>query len=114
MCHDGDVAGGMGGGWGKRGSGVPLAQRVRAGHPQVAEVAAPGAAPDEACPARHCWVSDAADGSGVKRPGLLVEWRALDGLWEGRVLYLALLRPGLEPRWALVEEWLPADLLTPC
>jgi hypothetical protein len=49
----------------------------------------------------------------VKRPGLLVEWRAGDGHWEGRVVYLALVRPGSEPGWALVEEWLPAELLTP-
>ena len=97
----------MGGGWGKRGSGIPLAQRVRADRPE------PGPSAD-ACPARHCWVSDAVDGHGVKRPGLLIEWRAVEGRWEGRVLYLALLRPSLEPGWALVEEWLPAELLTPC
>ncbi|MBJ7359487.1 MAG: hypothetical protein JHD21_19170, partial [Nocardioides sp.] len=67
--------------------------------------------PASACPARHCWVADAADGLGEKRPGLLVEWRAAGGRWEGRVVYPALLRPGA---WALVEEWVPAELLTPC
>ncbi len=62
------------------------------------------------CPARHCWVADAADGRGTKRPGLLVEWRQAEAGWEGRVVYAAEIRPG---RWALVEEWLPAALLTP-
>jgi hypothetical protein len=97
----------MGGGWGKRGSGVPLAQRVRAG--QEVPVAERAAA--DACPARHCWVAEAVDGLGVKRPGLLVEWRAVDRRWEGRVVYVARLRPGA---WVVVEEWLPAELLTPC
>jgi len=111
----GGMGGGTGGGWGKRGMGVPLAQRTRVGH--VGPESEPARAPrvDEDCPARHCWVSDAADGRGVKRPGLLVEWRATElGRWEGRVLYLALLRPTTGSGWALVEEWLPAELLTPC
>jgi hypothetical protein len=88
------MAGGMGGR-----SGIPLAQRVRAGL----------SAYDE-CPARHCWVADAADGHGVKRPGLLLEWRRSDAGWEGRVVYAAQVRPG---RWALVEEWVAAAALTP-
>jgi hypothetical protein len=63
-----------------------------------------------ACPGRHCWVSDAVDYRGIKRPGLLVEWRRTnDGTWEGRVLYIAELRTG---RWATVEEWLPSSRLT--
>ncbi|NUR07537.1 MAG: hypothetical protein HOQ22_10660 [Nocardioidaceae bacterium] len=65
---------------------------------------------DEACPARHCWVSGAADERGVKRPGLLVEWRSVAGAWEGRVVYVAQLRAGT---WSVVEEWLPESLLTP-
>jgi hypothetical protein len=64
----------------------------------------------EECPARHCWVCDAVDGVGVKRPGLLVEWRTREAGWEGRVVYVALLRAG---GWTLVEEWVPADLLAP-
>ena len=79
--------------------GLPMARRVRLG----------GVADD--CPARHCWVSGAADDDGVKRPGLLVEWRAAPhGGWEGRVVYVARLRAGA---WALVEEWVAASLLTP-
>jgi hypothetical protein len=37
------------------------------------------------------------------------------GRWEGRVTYPARLRP-LEANggWLVVEEWLPAELLTPC
>ena len=69
-----------------------------------------GTAPVDDCPSRHCWVAGAADDEGVKRPGLLVEWRAAPDGWEGRVVYAARLRSGA---WALVEEWLPASLLTP-
>jgi hypothetical protein len=65
---------------------------------------------EDDCPARHCWVSGGVDESGIKRPGLLVEWRPADSGWEGRVVYAAQLRAGV---WALVEEWLPATLLTP-
>ena len=97
----------MGGGWSKRGTGVPLADRVRSDRP-------PPAAPTEACPARHCWVSGAVDAEGVKRPGLLLEWRQVRGRWEGRVTYVARLRPlEADGGWLVVEEWLPAELLTP-
>lgn len=95
----------MGGGWGKQGSGVPLADRVRPGAPQ-----GPVPEPSGDCPARHCWVAGAADGQGVKRPGLLLEWRPAAVGWEGRVIYAACLRAGV---WSLVEEWLPASQLTP-
>ena len=96
----------MGGGWGKRGSGVPLAQRVRGDLPPAQDPVGPD------CPARHCWVSGAVDAEGVKRPGLLLEWRQVAGRWEGRVTYAARLRP-LEANggWLVVEEWLPAELL---
>jgi hypothetical protein len=44
------------------------------------------------------------------RAGLLIEWRKADrGRWEGRVVYLAELRPG---RWSVVEEWVAAELLS--
>jgi hypothetical protein len=76
--------------------------------------AGPGSeGPSDRCPTRHCWVSDAADGAGVRRPGLLVEWRQPDRTgagWEGRVVYAAQVRAD---SWVLVEEWLPAALLTP-
>jgi hypothetical protein len=113
LCHHSGMAGGMGGGWGKRGSGVPMAQRVRAGQPTPQ----PGPAPEPIgpdCPARHCWVSGAVDAEGVKRPGLLLEWRQVHGRWEGRVTYVARLRPLEAHGWLVVEEWLPAELLTPC
>ena len=108
----------MGGGWGKRGSGVPLAHRVRGDLPPAHQAggahynARGPVGPD--CPARHCWVSGAVDAEGVKRPGLLMEWRQVAGRWEGRVTYAARLRP-LEANggWLVVEEWLPAELLTP-
>lgn len=89
------------GGYGQ-GSGVPLHARTRSGTPAPAH-------DDEACPARHCWVSVPVDGNRA-RPGLLLEWRQVErGRWEGRVVYAAQLRPG---RWATVEEWVPAELLT--
>lgn len=90
-----------------RGSGVRLQDRVRAGGGGPAE---PVAVPErEPCPARHVWVSLPVDATEV-RPGLLLEWRKAAHRWEGRVVYLAELRPG---RWSLVEEWIPAELLTP-
>ncbi len=100
----------MGGGWSRRGAGVPLAQRVRGDQPAPP----PARDPLGDCPARHCWVSGAVDAEGVKRPGLLLEWRQVAGRWEGRVAYAARLRP-LEANggWLMVEEWLPAELLTP-
>ena len=103
--------GGMARGGYGQGSGVPLRARTRVG---ARAEAAPETTPtpaydDEACPARHCWVSVPVDGS-TPRPGLLLAWRRVErGRWEGRVVYVALLRPG---RWATVEEWLPAELLT--
>lgn len=97
----------MAGGWGKRGSGIPLSQRVRTDAAGAGGRTDPEVGP---CPARHCWVADAADGHGVKRPGLLVEWRRGPAGWEGRVVYAVRLRPDT---WQLVEEWLPGALLTP-
>lgn len=80
-------------------------------HPSMAQRVAQTRRSTGACPARHCWVADTADGDGVKRPGLLVEWRlSTAGLWEGRVIYSAELRNG---RWGIVEEWVGADLLLP-
>jgi hypothetical protein len=69
-----------------------------------------GSSTYDECPARHCWVADAVDNGGVKRPGLLVEWRQSETGWEGRVVYAAQVRAG---RWALVEEWVAAALLAP-
>ena len=101
MWHDGAVAGGMA----KRGSGIPLRDRVRTGGVPL------GAAPlGPWCPARHCWVADAVDGDGEKRPGLLMEWRQRERRWEGLVVYAARIRPH---GWGLVQEWVPAELLTP-
>ena len=85
----------------KRGGagGIPMSERVRRTEPRSVDD----------CPARHCWVSDAADRAGTKRPGLLLEWRQGRTGWEGRVVYAAMLRG---EGWASVEEWVPAGLLT--
>ncbi len=91
------VGGGM-----RRGWRMPLEDRVAPTHP-----ADQGRSADES-PAPHCWVLDAADRSGVRRPGLLVVWRQGPGGWEGRVVYVGSLRAR---GWALVEEWVPAALL---
>ena len=93
------------GGYG-RGTGIPLRDRVRSGEAPAS--ADPGAPP--AYPGRHCWISVPVDGI-QPRPGLLMEWRKADrGRWEGRVVYVAELRPGA---WATVEEWVSAELLAP-
>ncbi len=95
-----------GGGYG-RGTGIPLKDRVRVDKgSEGSATPAIAAAPEH--PGRHCWVSVPVDAS-QPRPGLLLEWRRAGHLWEGRVVYLAQLRPG---RWAAVEEWIPAELLT--
>ncbi|GAC1524079.1 MAG: hypothetical protein NVS3B1_11370 [Marmoricola sp.] len=93
-----------GGGYG-RGAGIPLKDRVRAGQHTEPAPSSAGAPPQ---PGRHCWITLPFDAS-EPRPGLLLEWRRAGHLWEGRVIYAAQLRPG---RWASVEEWLPAELLT--
>lgn len=95
------------GGYG-RGAGIPLKDRVRVdrtGHGPSRPTAA-AAGPEH--PGRHCWVSVPVDAS-QPRPGPLLEWRRAGHPWEGRVVYVAQLRPG---RWATVEEWIPAELLT--
>lgn len=92
----------MAGGYG-RGAGIPLKDRVR-----VDQQSEPVSAAGAEHPGRHCWVSVPVDASSP-RPGLLLEWRRAGHLWEGRVVYVAQLRPG---RWATVEEWIPAELLT--
>jgi hypothetical protein len=86
----------------KRGGGIPMSERV------VRATSRPST--EDGCPARHCWVGDPVDESGVKRPALLVEWRrTTSGAWEGRVVYLARLR---RDAWVMVEEWIPAAMLT--
>jgi hypothetical protein len=98
----------MAGGFG--GTGLPLGARNRA-RTAPAPPVAPGverAAELTPCPVRHCFVSAPVDG-GTGRPGLLLEWRKVEGGgWEGRVVYAAELRPG---QWATVEEWVAAGLL---
>lgn len=90
------------GGYG-RGTGVPLRDRVRAGE-------TPSAPETPAYPGRHCWISVPVDGI-APRPGLLLEWRKAErGRWEGLVVYVAELRPGV---WAAVQEWVASELLAP-
>ena len=69
-----------------------------------------GAPAAAAGPAAGVSRTDAVDGDGEKRPGLLLEWRQRDRRWEGLVVYAARIRPH---GWGLVQEWIPAELLTP-
>ena len=57
---------------------------------------------------RHCWVREPPEAAGTW-PGLLVEWRQRDGVWQGRVAYTVTGPHGP----ALVEAWLPAARLEP-
>ena len=94
---------GMAGGMNKRGStGLSMAERVRLGRQETPDVRPP------ACPARHCWVLDAADETGEKRAGLLLEWRRGADGWEGQVVYLVR-REGRG--WLATLEWFPDRLL---
>ncbi|MGY1603677.1 hypothetical protein [Geodermatophilus sp. SYSU D00815] len=97
------MAGGM-----YRGAGRSLGERaaesgVRPGPPP----AAPARSREDA-EGRHCWVRDPPDFPGTW-PGLLVEWRRRDGVWQGRVVYTV---PGPHGP-VLVEAWLPAARLEP-
>ncbi len=108
----------------KRGSGVPMHQRVALGRERseppgvaashlepVQDQAVQHEQPPDDSPGRHCWVLVPADGSGRRRPGLLVEWRRSDdGSWSGRVVYVVRLRTG---SWALLDEWLPQSDIAP-
>ena len=105
---------GMAGGMNKRGSsGLPMAERVRLGRdagaaPETRPGAHPAAGGPPTCPARHCWVLDAADHSGEKRAGLLLEWRRGGDGWEGQVVYLV----RREARgWLATVEWFPEHAL---
>ena len=79
----------------------------RGGYGSMAERVARSQSARDAQPAlpqiKHCWVTD----HHGRLPGLLLEWRQLDGVWRGRVL-----RPVAEgDDWIIIEEWLPAGLL---
>lgn len=65
-----------------------------------------GTTPGSDAPQRHCWVVDAVT-PGRRAPGLLVEWRQLDGSWQGRVAYVV----DVDGDATLVETWLPASQL---
>ena len=92
----------MAGGMNKRGSWGSMSDRLAASRHE-----APTPTTSQAPPQiKHCWVTDRHG----RLPGLLLEWRQLDGTWRGRVV-----RPVHEgDSWVIVEEWLPAALLDPC
>ena len=97
----------MAGGMGYR-RGTPLRERP--------VVPPPGTAPPSAGPARprqptrrHCWVRGP-EGAPGPHPGLLLEWRpAPQGEWEALVAYAVQEGPSV----TLVQQWLPARLVSP-
>ncbi len=91
------MAGGM-----RRRTSPSLAERV-AESPTVSP-SGPRPAPPGTPALRHCWV----DGPCGRQPGLLLTWRQGPGGWQGRVVHPVEETAG----WVVVEEWLPATLLS--
>lgn len=85
----------MAGGMNKRGNYGSMADRVAASQPA-------GPTP-EPPPIKHCWVT----GRYGRLPGLLLGWERTPTGFRGRVLHPVHDAEG----WAVVEEWLPAELL---
>ena len=69
----------------------------------LAERVAGSAPPAPPPTVKHCWVS----GPAGRLPGLLLGWRQGADGWQGRVVHAVPEGSG----WALVEEWLPAEVL---
>jgi hypothetical protein len=94
------VAGGMN----KRGSYGSMADRVA--RSRGVEAAPPRPEPGAPVPpVKHCWVSD----EHGRLPGLLLAWRRTESGFQGRVV-----RPVPDADgWVVVDEWLPADRLSP-
>lgn len=91
------------------GSGRSLAERAAlSGAVPDMPVQPPAPPHGRSAEGRHCWVHDPPDAPGTW-PGLLVEWRQRDGVWQGRVTYAV---PGPAGP-VLVEGWLPAARLEP-
>ena len=87
--------------------------RRRGDHGTLAERAARSRPPETASdprtpptPVRHCWVV----GPEGALPGLLLGWEQRASGWWGRTVHPVREQDG---RWAVVEEWLPADRLRP-
>ena len=78
-----------------------LHERIHGSPPAIDE--APQRASVDAPRIRHCWVNDQQG----RQPGLLLDWRRTVSGWQGRVVHPVLVDGG----WAIVEEWLPAELL---
>ena len=94
MRHDVHMSGGMY----KRGAWGSMTARLAASR---GDEPVPSTPPT--LPIKHCWVTDRHG----RLPGLLLEWRQIDGAWRGRVVRAV--REG--DSWVIVEEWLPAALL---
>ncbi|MGY1616378.1 hypothetical protein ACI797_06485 [Geodermatophilus sp. SYSU D00691] len=91
-----------------RGAGRSLGERAAESGVRPDLPAPPSARPRQDAEGRHCWVRDPPEFPGTW-PGLLVEWRQRDGVWQGRVAFTVTGPHGA----ALVEAWLPASRLEP-
>ncbi len=95
-----------------RGRGETLAQRVAntrarsAGAPSAVtpDPAPPGPASPPP-PLKHAWY----DGPHGRQPALLLEWRNIEGHYDGRICVAAPDGDG----WALVEMWVDGAMLAP-
>lgn len=78
----------------------------RVARSQGADAASPRPEPGSpVLPVKHCWVSD----EHGRLPGLLLAWRRTESGFQGRVV-----RPVPDADgWVVVDEWLPADRLSP-
>ena len=91
----------MAGGMSKRGSWGSMADRI--GQTQGSSTTASSSPSPPTL--KHCWVTD----QHGHLPGLLLEWRRTESGYQGRVV-----RPVIDEDlgWIVVEEWLPAELLS--
>jgi len=63
-------------------------------------------APAPARPRRHCWVTGTVDAPGA-HAGIVISWEKREDVWFALVVYF------LEADRVLVQQWLPADVVTP-
>jgi hypothetical protein len=94
----------MAGGMNRRNNpfAVSLSDRVRSDQPAVPTVDVMSAPPPP--DVRHVFVTDELG----RRAGLLLRWEKRGDGWWGRVCYPA---PYDAEGWALVEDWLPANVI---
>src|SRR5688572_17970317 len=97
----------MAGGMGYR-RGVPLRDRPVSPPPEPAPAQGPTSVTRQPRQ-RHCWVRGP-EGAPGPHPGLLLEWRSTSaGEWQALVAYAVQEGESV----TLVQQWVPAALITP-